>query len=119
MADQSVVGSVRRYLRSLLESGVEVQAGVLFGSWARDNADRWSDIDVFVVSRRFDGRIDRRDIDLLWRLAARVDSRIEPVPCGERQWREDRSSPLLEVARREGQRISLEDEPAPIANPTE
>jgi hypothetical protein len=40
---------------------------------------------------------------LLWRVAARTDSRIEPIPCGERQWVEDRSSAILEIARREGQ----------------
>ena len=51
---------------------------------------------------RFDGEISRADIGLLWRVAARTDSRIEPIPCGERQWLEDQSSALIEIARREG-----------------
>jgi hypothetical protein len=46
---------------------------------------------------------------LLWRLAARTDSRIEPVPCGEQQWQEDTSSAIVEIARREGERIALEE----------
>ena len=60
-----------------------------------------------VVSSRFDGPRDRRDVDLLWRLAARIDSRIEPVPCGEKQWEEDDSSAIVEIARREGKRVDL------------
>ena len=59
------------------------------------------------VSPRFDGLRSRQDVDLLWRLAARTDSRIEPVPCGERQWQEDTSSPIIEIARREGERVAV------------
>jgi uncharacterized protein len=44
-------------------------------------------------------------VDLLWRLSARVDSRIEPIPCGERQWEEDDASSIVEIARRHGERI--------------
>jgi uncharacterized protein len=49
-------------------------------------------------------------VDLLWRLAARIDSRIEPVACGEKQWEEDDSSAIVEIARREGKRVDLSPE---------
>ena len=110
MVDESVVKAARDYLRKLAGQGFAVRFGIVFGSWATGKADEWSDIDLLVVSPRFDGRPDRRDVDFLWRMAARTDSRIEPVPCGERQWREDDSSALLEIARREGQRISIDGE---------
>src|SRR5262245_30980097 len=83
--------------------------GVIFGSWSRGKACEWSDIDLLVVSPRFDDLCDRRDVDLLWRLAARSDSRIEPIPCGGRQWREDRSSAVVEIARREGEPVRSEE----------
>jgi hypothetical protein len=38
-------------------------------------------------------------------LAARTDSRIEPIPCGERQWWEDENSLVIEIARREGEQV--------------
>ncbi len=38
-------------------------------------------------------------------VAARTDSRIEPITCGSRQWREDDSSAILEIARREGEKL--------------
>ena len=107
MVDESIVTNVRRYLRSVQDHGLAVRFGVVFGSQAAGQAGRWSDIDLLVVSPRFDGRRSRQDVDLLWRLAARADSRIEPIPCGERQWQEDDSSAIIEIARREGQRIAL------------
>ena len=64
-----------------------------------------SDIDLIVISPMFERRDARshNSINLLWRIAARVDSRKEPIPCGSRQWREDDSSAILEIARREGE----------------
>ena len=41
-----------------------------------------------------------------------TDSRIEPIACGEQQWEEDNSSVILEMARREGERIVLEETPS-------
>jgi predicted nucleotidyltransferase len=107
MVDESVVTKVRTYLRSVQDHGLTVRFGVVFGSQAAGRAGPWSDIDLLIVSPRFDGVRSRRDVDLLWRLAARADSRIEPIPCGERQWQEDDSSAIIEIARREGERIAL------------
>ncbi|MCK5229104.1 MAG: nucleotidyltransferase domain-containing protein [Desulfobulbaceae bacterium] len=110
MVDPSVVKRVRKYLKSIHGHGIAVRFGVVFGSHVTGRADRWSDIDVLVVSPHFDGLRNRRNVDLLWRLAAKADSRIEPIPCGERQWGEDDSSAILEIARREGETISLSEE---------
>jgi uncharacterized protein len=107
MLDDSVILAVRRYLAAVEEGGIPVSFGVVFGSQAVGTPDRWSDIDLLVVSPLFDEVRDRRLVDLLWHLSARVDSRIEPIPCGERQWQDDDSSALIEVARREGERIAL------------
>ena len=105
MVDDSVVASVQQYLRVLKKHGVRVSFGVIFGSQTTGKMDRSSDIDLLVVSPRFDKPRDRKDVNLLWRLAARTDSRIEPIPCGERQWREDENSLVIEIARREGEQV--------------
>ena len=107
MVDSSIVRSVQDYLNSLQREGIVVRFGIVFGSQATDKTDQWSDIDLLVVSPQFDGPRNRRDVDLLWRLAAKSDSRIEPIPCGERQWDEDDTSAIVEIARREGEPISL------------
>ena len=60
-----------------------------------------------MVSPRFDDERKREDVNLLWHIAARTDSRIEPIPVGQHQFEEDDSSAIIEIARREGQVISL------------
>lgn len=110
MAHDDVLTTIQRYLRALHAHGIDSRLAILFGSWAHGTATPMSDIDVIVVSPQFDRRISRADVELLWRQAAVVDSRIEPVPCGERQWAEDRSSALLEIARREGRAVQPEEE---------
>jgi len=110
MVDESVVKGVRDYLRALQDQGLIVKFGVVFGSQVQGMSDSWSDIDLLVVSPRFDDLRDRGDIDLLWHVAARTDSRIEPIPCGERQWREDNASAIIEIARREGQPVAITEE---------
>jgi predicted nucleotidyltransferase len=102
---EPVVAIVREYLERLRQNGLHAQFAVVFGSHASGRAEHWSDIDLLVVSPEFDATRDRRQVDLLWRLAARTDSRLEPVPCGARQWEEDQTSVIVEVARREGERI--------------
>ena len=64
-----------------------------------------TDIDLLVVSPQFDTTVKREWINHLWRTAARTDSRIEPVPCGQQQWQHDTSSQIIEIARREGHEI--------------
>lgn len=110
MVDESIVKGVQQYLQNVREHGFAVQFGVVFGSQSTGKVDPWSDIDVLVISPRFDGPRNREDIGLLWRIAARIDRRIEPIPCGERQWLEDDSSAIIEIARREGERIPMPGE---------
>ena len=110
MVDRSIVKKVRNYLINVNNEGIPVSFGVIFGSQVKGLSDRWSDIDLLVVSRHFDRSRDRRDVDLLWKLAAKTDSRIEPIPCGEQQWDNDVSSAIIEIARREGETISLPEE---------
>jgi len=104
----SIAARVRAYLQELRAHGVDARFAVVFGSYATGRATEWSDIDVVVVARRFDTTIRWDDVSVLWCVAARVDSRIEPVACGERQWTEDDSSAIIEIARREGERIDAE-----------
>jgi predicted nucleotidyltransferase len=107
MADRKIVKSVQKYLRYLTQQGIPISFGVLYGSYAKDTASQWSDIDLLVVSSRFDEPRTTDDYKKLWGYAARTDNRIEPIPVGERQFEEDDSSAIIEIARREGQIIPL------------
>ncbi len=105
MAEEAIVKAVQGYLQALALQNIPVKFGVLFGSHARNAARVDSDIDVVIVSSLFD-----RDKSLdkrlqLWRVAAKVDGRIEPIACGLIQWDEDAVSTIIEIARREGKLI--------------
>lgn len=109
MVDEAIVGTVRRYLAALRDKGFDIRFGVVFGSYVTGRADEWSDIDLLVISPRFDPPRNREDIHQLWYTTTDVDSRIEPIACGQRQWEEDDVSTIVEIARREGQRINPPD----------
>lgn len=53
-----------QYLK-VLEKRVRLKATILFGSSARDEADRWSDVDICVISEDLPVNFRQR-IDLLW-----------------------------------------------------
>lgn len=105
MVDESVTATIRKYLQELTKKGIRADFAVVFGSQTTGRSDVWSDIDLLVVSPKFDEKRSREDINLLWRVAARTDSRIEPIPVGLRQYEEDDSSAIVEIARREGHRV--------------
>ena len=102
----AVIKSVQAYLKSLNANGFKISFGVLFGSQALGTATEWSDIDLIVVSPDFDKEIQCKTKDTLWQIAGRVDSRIEPVPCGIQRWQKDDYTPIIDIARNEGQIVT-------------
>jgi predicted nucleotidyltransferase len=106
MADKTVIKSIQKYLQAVEQKGIPVKYGVLFGSYARGQQHEWSDIDLLVVSPRYDKKWTHKDWAKLWLIAADTDTRIEPIPGGEKQFKNSRDSLIIEVARPEGQIIS-------------
>ncbi|MBN2209154.1 MAG: nucleotidyltransferase domain-containing protein [Candidatus Coatesbacteria bacterium] len=105
MVDESIIEIVRRYLRLLNERGVPASFAVLFGSFARGDQRPESDVDVIIVSKEYDEDW-RKWNRKLWELRYLVDARIEPTPVGEHEFETDDTSIRIEMARREGIRIS-------------
>jgi predicted nucleotidyltransferase len=94
--------TVREFVRKVSDSGIRVEAAYLFGSHARKKADKWSDIDIAIISPDFSAdRIEERI--RLTRLSTDVDSRIEPVPFRPADFIDE--DPLAWTIRREGLRI--------------
>jgi len=75
----SIIELVKSYIRLLQENNIPVQEAIIFGSWAKGNANEASDIDVALISASFTGNRfdDRRKIVPLRRS---IDSRLEPIP---------------------------------------
>jgi len=107
MVRDDVVDILRRYFVALESAGIQVDFGVLYGSHAKGEATDSSDIDVIVVSPVFDRDRGHEPVDRLWMTKSAVDHRIEPVPCGLKEWEVDDSRAIVEIARREGTRIDV------------
>jgi predicted nucleotidyltransferase len=109
MVAPTIIESVRAYLRLVNQSGTPVAFGVLFGSYARGTAHENSDIDLVVVSSHFDGKKNFDEVNRLWELTIDTDTRLEPIPVGQNEWQTegDGSRAIVEIARREGQVVSV------------
>ncbi len=104
MVDQSVLKSINNYFLNLKQSNIPVSFGVLFGSYVKENADENSDIDLVIISPYFDRPGSKlQGILKLWKIAARTDTRIEPIHCGEVEWKEKKGRMIIEIARQEGE----------------
>ncbi len=106
MVDGTIVDAIQRYLGVLPQFGLHPSRAILYGSFARGENHEWSDIDLIVIAREFDGLRDRKLVEQLWIATSEADIRIEPIACGERQWLEDDGTPIFEIARREGIEIA-------------
>lgn len=102
MVESKVLAAVQRYLAALPSVGIHASRAVLFGSFATGEARDESDIDVIIIAPELDSVRDLSVIERLWKATAAADDRIEPIPCGEREWETDGARPILEIARREG-----------------
>lgn len=79
VSTDEIIRLIEKYLKELQENGITIQEAILFGSYARGNPRKESDIDIALVSDSFTGDWfdDRRSIVPLRR---KIDSRIEPMP---------------------------------------
>lgn len=109
MVESTILRTIQQYLDTVRQADIHVSRAILFGSHVRGEAHPDSDIDILVIAPEFDEPYDKGRVDLLWELRARSDSRIEPIPVGERQWQDGPpdASAIIEIARREGEEISL------------
>ncbi|MDF1576134.1 MAG: nucleotidyltransferase domain-containing protein [Bacteroidales bacterium] len=102
MDRKETITKVSEYVRILNESGLQIEKAFLFGSAARNEEREESDIDVMLVSKRFDDSSDDKAFGLIWRLTRKVDTRIEPFAVGLSRFDNDENLPLLQIVKKEG-----------------
>lgn len=79
MSDIDAISLAQKYLKTIKESGINVDKAYLFGSFAKGKTWEGSDVDVCIISSQF-GKNYREEKSTLNKLALKIDSRIEPVP---------------------------------------
>jgi len=78
--DKGIDKAVVKYLALIKEMYSDIEGAYLFGSCAKGNSTKDSDIDLALIFRDLDDS-NRFDLQVqLMLLAAKIDSRIEPHP---------------------------------------
>ena len=97
----TVQGSLRRFLAAVGEER-RITAAYLYGSEARGQAGRWSDLDVAIISPDFADDLFAAQLALM-KLAAQMDERLEPRAFTPESF--NRNNPLASAIQDTGIRI--------------
>ncbi|MDP2807948.1 MAG: nucleotidyltransferase domain-containing protein [bacterium] len=101
MLKSEILRTLKRYSKALKAEGIPVLKMVLYGSQANGHSNKDSDIDVAVISQEF-GKDRFEEGVRLFKLAYKIDPRIEPVPLSVRAYKNDTWVPLIYEIRTKG-----------------
>jgi predicted nucleotidyltransferase len=105
MARSEVIELLKKYILLLNSEGISVNKAFLFGSYSTDSASESSDIDIMIVSDKYD-ETDDIAIGRIWNLTRRISTKIEPFLIGDKKFKEDNSSPLINMIKEQGIEIA-------------
>ena len=101
MATREDIELLKKYIILLNAEGISVNRAFLFGSYSNDSSSESSDIDVMIVSDKYD-ETDDIAIGKIWKLTRKINTKIEPFLIGLKKFREDNSSPLVSMIKTNG-----------------
>jgi predicted nucleotidyltransferase len=106
MGKDQTIRVIRKFVKALKREGIPVDRVILYGSYAKGKTRPDSDIDVAVVSKHF-GR-DRVEEGMnLFRIAGKIDPRIEPIPISSESYEKDTWIPLIYEIKQKGIEVEL------------
>mgnify|MGYP002396739946 CR=1 FL=1 len=97
-----IENTIRKYIAQI-KLLKRVSGAYIYGSYAKDRASMWSDIDVAIISPDFSHDLFEERVALM-KLALRFDDRIEPRPFRPEDFYPD--NPLVHEIRTSGIEIS-------------
>lgn len=107
MAKAEVIELLKKYILLLNSNGISVYKAFLFGSYSTNTATEASDIDVMIVSEKYD-ETDDEAVGKIWKLTRMVSTKIEPFLIGKNRFISDDNSPLIEQIKRQGIELTLQ-----------
>ena len=91
MSQQDAITSANKFV-ALVRTKYPVEKAYIFGSYAKNQADEASDIDVCVISSAFGSNYLDDEMQLI-ELATKIDNRLSPVAFNQKDF-QDRWSQL-------------------------
>ena len=101
MAKSEIIELLKRYVLLLNAEGFSVNKAYLFGSYSNETATIDSDIDVMLVSDKYDENDDIA-IGKIWKLTRKINTRIEPFLISESNFNNQHTSPLISIIKETG-----------------
>lgn len=78
VAEDDIKNSIILFLTEVKKK-YRISAAYLYGSYAKGSSNKWSDIDLAVISPDFSDDLYNTRLELM-RMAVRIDDRLEPRP---------------------------------------
>jgi len=88
MGKGQAIRIIREFVNALKREGITIDRVVLYGSYVKGTVRPDSDIDVAVISKDF-GKDRVEEGMLLYRIAGKIDPRLEPVPFSTKTYEKD------------------------------
>ncbi len=101
MAKEEIIELLKKYIILLNAEGISVHRAFLFGSYSNDSASDSSDIDIMIVSDKYD-ETDDIVAGKIWKLTRKINTKIEPFLIGLNKFKNDNSSPLVSMIKTKG-----------------
>jgi uncharacterized protein len=108
MGKKLIIEIIKAYLKQLNQAGITIDKAFLYGSCARGETTDNCDINIMPVSSLFDNSGSEANINV-WSFTRKIDTRIEPYSVGMQQYLNDDISPLLQIVKKEGIEIKIEN----------
>ncbi len=106
MGKGQVIRVIKEFVNALRREGITIDRVILYGSYTRGHARPDSDIDVAVISKDF-GKDRVEEGMILFRIAGKIDPRLEPVPFSTKMYEKDTWIPLIHEIREKGEELNL------------
>jgi len=99
-----IIKKIKAYLEILKHNEYRIKKTYLYGSYAKGNYHKDSDIDILIISDDFTGNRFKDSLRLM-PLCREIDSRIEPMPYRPEDFND--SDPLVLEVKETGKEIKL------------
>ena len=95
--------SVLDYIQYLKQDGLPVDRAFIYGSYAKGKTHKWSDIDVCIISSKFQKKVD--PLEYLWvkKRDKDIEAMISPIGFHPRDFVDE--SPLAWEVKKTGVRV--------------
>lgn len=101
--DKHIEKEIKDFVIVLKKNNIYFEKMILFGSYAKGKARKYSDIDLAVISSQF-GKDERKELMLLSKLSWRISDRIEAIPISPK-FMQSKYHPLIGEIKKYGKTV--------------